>query len=31
VLEGLKSGEQVIVDNLVRLRPGMPVQTKKAG
>jgi membrane fusion protein (multidrug efflux system) len=29
VLEGLKSGEQVIVDNLVRLRPGLPVQGKK--
>jgi len=31
VLDGLKSGEQVIVENLVRLRPGMPVQAKKAG
>lgn len=31
VLEGLKAGETVIVDNLVRLRPGTPVQLKKAG
>ena len=31
VLEGLKAGETVIVDNLARLRPGMPVQVKKAG
>ena len=31
VLEGLKSGDTVIVDNLVRLRPGVPVQVKKAG
>jgi membrane fusion protein (multidrug efflux system) len=31
VLDGLKSGEHVIVDNLVRLRPGVPVQAKKAG
>ena len=31
VLEGLKPGETVIVDNLVRLRPGTPVQLKKAG
>jgi membrane fusion protein (multidrug efflux system) len=31
VLDGLKSGDQVIVDNLVRLRPGVPVQSKKAG
>jgi hypothetical protein len=31
VLEGLKSGEEVIVDNLVRLRPGVPIQPKKAG
>jgi membrane fusion protein (multidrug efflux system) len=31
VLEGLKSGEQVIVDNLIRLRPGVPVQSRKAG
>jgi membrane fusion protein, multidrug efflux system len=28
VLEGLKAGESVIVDNLVRLRPGTPVQAK---
>ena len=31
VLEGLKAGETVIVDNLARLRPGSPVQVKKAG
>lgn len=31
VLDGLKPGDQVIVDNLVRLRPGTPVQIKKAG
>jgi membrane fusion protein (multidrug efflux system) len=31
VLDGLKSGDNVIVDNLVRLRPGTPVQGKKAG
>jgi membrane fusion protein (multidrug efflux system) len=31
VLEGLKSGESVIVDNLARLRPGMPVKIVKAG
>jgi len=29
VLEGLKAGDHVIVDNLVRLRPGVPVQVKK--
>jgi membrane fusion protein, multidrug efflux system len=29
VLDGLKAGEQVIVDNLVRLRPGTPVQVAK--
>ena len=28
VLEGLKSGDQVIVDNLVRLRPGVAVALK---
>jgi membrane fusion protein (multidrug efflux system) len=28
VLDGLKPGESVIVDNLVRLRPGTPVQVK---
>jgi membrane fusion protein (multidrug efflux system) len=28
VLDGLKSGERVIVDNLVRLRPGVPVAVK---
>jgi membrane fusion protein (multidrug efflux system) len=31
VLEGLKAGDTVIVDNLARLRPGAPVQVKKAG
>jgi membrane fusion protein (multidrug efflux system) len=31
VLDGLKAGDAVIVDNLVRLRPGTPVQPKKAG
>jgi membrane fusion protein (multidrug efflux system) len=31
VLEGLKQGDSVIVDNLVRLRPGVAVQVKKAG
>ncbi len=30
VLDGLKPGEQVIVDNLVRLRPGVPVQVKSS-
>ena len=30
VLDGLKQGDTVIVDNLVRLRPGTPVQLKKA-
>ena len=29
VLDGLKAGESVIVDNLVRLRPGTPVQVAK--
>jgi membrane fusion protein (multidrug efflux system) len=31
VLEGLKAGDPVIVDNLVRLRPGAPVAAKKPG
>jgi membrane fusion protein (multidrug efflux system) len=31
VLEGLKAGEAVIVDNLARLRPGTPVKVLKAG
>jgi len=31
VLEGLKAGDTVILDNLARLRPGVPVQVKKAG
>ena len=29
VLDGIKPGEKVIVDNLARLRPGLPVQIKK--
>jgi hypothetical protein len=28
VLEGLKRGDQVIVDNLVRLRPGVAIALK---
>ncbi|MGQ0544237.1 MAG: efflux RND transporter periplasmic adaptor subunit [Betaproteobacteria bacterium] len=31
VLDGLKAGDTVIVDNLARLRPGVPVQIKKPG
>ena len=31
VLDGLKPGDKVITDNLVRLRQGAPVQTKAAG
>jgi membrane fusion protein, multidrug efflux system len=31
VLEGLKAGETVILDNLARLRPGTPVKVGKAG
>jgi membrane fusion protein, multidrug efflux system len=31
VLEGLKPGDTVILDNLARLRPGAPVQVKKSG
>jgi membrane fusion protein (multidrug efflux system) len=31
VLDGLNAGDSVIVDNLARLRPGTPVQVKKAG
>ena len=31
VLDGLKAGDSVIVDNLARLRPGTPVDAKKAG
>jgi len=30
VLEGLKPGDTVILDNLARLRPGAPVQIKKS-
>jgi membrane fusion protein (multidrug efflux system) len=30
VLDGLKAGEKVIVDNLIRLRPGTPVEAKPA-
>jgi membrane fusion protein (multidrug efflux system) len=29
VLEGLKAGESVIVDNVARLRPGTPIQARK--
>ena len=31
VLDGLKAGDPVIIDNLVRLRPGASVAPKKAG
>ena len=31
VHEGLQAGDTVIVDNLARLRPGVPIQVKKAG
>ena len=31
VLDGLKRGDTVIIDNLSRLRPGTAVQVKKAG
>jgi len=31
VLEGLKPGDRVILDNLARLRPGVPVQARKSG
>jgi membrane fusion protein, multidrug efflux system len=31
VLDGLKAGDSVIVDNLSRMRPGTPVEIKKAG
>jgi membrane fusion protein (multidrug efflux system) len=31
VLDGLKPGDKVITDNLVRLRPGAPVQAKPVG
>ena len=31
ILDGLKPGESVIVDNLIRLRPGTAVQAKAAG
>ena len=31
VQDGLKPGDVVILDNLPRLRPGAPVQVKKAG
>ena len=30
VREGLKPGDRVIVDNLIRLRPGVAVQPKPA-
>ena len=29
VTGGLNEGEQVIVDNIVKLRPGMPVTARK--
>ena len=31
VLDGLKRGDTVIIDNLSRLRPGTAVQVRKAG
>jgi membrane fusion protein, multidrug efflux system len=31
VLDGLKAGDTVIIDNLIRLRPGTQVQLKQAG
>jgi len=31
ILEGLKAGDKVIVDNLIKLRPGMPVSPKGPG
>jgi membrane fusion protein (multidrug efflux system) len=31
ILDGLKAGESIIVDNLIRLRPGTPVQAKASG
>jgi membrane fusion protein (multidrug efflux system) len=31
VLKGLKDGDQVIVDNLLKLRPGAPVQPRQPG
>lgn len=31
ILEGLKPGDKVIVDNLIKLRPGMPVSPKGPG
>lgn len=31
ILEGLKPGDKVIVDNLIKLRPGMPVSPKGSG
>jgi membrane fusion protein (multidrug efflux system) len=31
VLKGLKDGDEVIVDNLLKLRPGAPVQPRQAG
>ena len=31
VLDGLKAGDTVILDNLPRLRPGAPVQARKGG
>jgi membrane fusion protein, multidrug efflux system len=31
VLDGLKAGENVIVDNVARLRPGTPIEPRKPG
>ncbi|GAA5181478.1 efflux RND transporter periplasmic adaptor subunit [Niveibacterium umoris] len=31
ILDGLKAGDQVIVDNLIKLRPGMPVKPMPPG
>ena len=31
ILDGLKAGDSIIVDNLIRLRPGTPVQAKASG
>lgn len=31
ILSGLKGGDKVVLDNLIKLRPGAPVQPKKPG
>ena len=31
ILEGLKAGDKVIVDNLIKLRPGTPVSPHASG